>query len=253
MLKLFKNIILGLLIFFVTLTLAIFILFQIHSFRSWLLDYGIGFAQKELNAKIEIDDFRLKLFSGVEVNNFRLLLEKDTIIKAEKLALDYNIFDFIRGNLNISLLSLENTSLKLSRSNTDSVWNYEKIAKPSPRPAVEDTSEAAADFAMKVKYLAIKGLNLIYYDSLSMQENNSILTNANIKNLNLEASAYIDLAKNTTALNLINLKLEEKNFNYKLEKLKLLAFIKDNTLELKDFKLSINYINLSANSFTFSS
>lgn len=248
MLKLFKNIILGLLLFFVTLTLTIFILFQIHSFRTWLLDYGISFAQKELNAKIEIDDFRLKLFSGIEVNNFRMLLEKDTIVKAEKLALDYNIFDFIRGNLNISLLSLENTSLKLSRSNTDSVWNYEKIAKPSPRPAVEDTSEAAGDFAMKVKYLAIKGLNLIYCDSVSMQKNNSILTNANIKNLNLEASAYIDLAKYSAALNLINLKLEEKNFNYKLEKLKLLAFIKDNTLELKDFKLSTNDINLSVNS-----
>lgn len=250
MLKIFRNIILGLLIFFVFITISIFVLFQISSFRNWIANYALESVNSGLYAKIEIDDFHLNPFAGIEIENFRLLLENDTLARVEKLSIDFDIFDLIQGNLNFKYIGLDNPNIKLFRSTSDSTWNYERIAKPS-KPKIEGKeipSKEPSKFALNIKYFEIKGLNFIYSDSISMLTNNSILTNANIQNLNLAVSAYIDLGKRTAALNLINLKLEEKNFDFNLEKLKLLAFIKDNTVELNDLEIKTNDVNVSIDS-----
>ncbi|HPI19133.1 MAG TPA: hypothetical protein PKY56_02080 [Candidatus Kapabacteria bacterium] len=250
MLKIFRNIILGLLIFFVFITITIFILFQIHSFRSWVAEIALESVNNGLNGKIEIDDFHLNPFAGIEIENFRLLLENDTLARVEKLTVDFDIFDLIRGNLNFKYIGLDNPNIKLVRSTTDSTWNYEHIAKPS-KPKIEEKkipSKEPSKFALNIKYFEIKGLKLIYSDSILMQSSKNILTNANIQNLNLAVSAYIDLGKSTAALNLVNLKLEEKNFDFNLEKIKLLAFIKDNGVEFDELEIKTNDVDLSINS-----
>lgn len=250
MLKIFRNIILGLLIFFVFITITIFILFQIHSFRSWIADLALGTVNDGLYGKIEIDDFHLNPFAGIEIENFRLLLKNDTLARIEKLTVDFDIFDLIQGNLNFKYIALDNPNIKLVRSTSDSTWNYERIAKPS-KPKTEEKeipSEEPSKFALNIKYFEIKGLKLIYSDSISMQSSKSILTNANIQNLNLAVSAYIDLGKSTAALNLVNLELEEKNFDFNLEKLKLLAFIKDNGVELNDLEIKTNGVDVCIDS-----
>jgi uncharacterized protein involved in outer membrane biogenesis len=71
--------------------------------------------------------------------------------------------------LNFKYIALDNPNIKLVRSTSDSTWNYERIAKPS-KPKTEEKeipSEEPSKFALNIKYFEIKGLKLIYSDSIS--------------------------------------------------------------------------------------
>jgi hypothetical protein len=92
------------------------------------------------------------------------------------------------------------------------VWNIEKLAKPTE----EDTTTSEFPFSIEINKLNIVNLSLnrVSYDNLNSVEKieSFNLENLKIKSFDLDATAYVDIAKNDYYL-----ELRVFNFDFKFK------------------------------------
>ena len=134
------------------------------SFRQFAISQITKIANRFLIAEIQIKDIHFNRISGISIDKLRILTDGDTLAFIEKLNIDVNFESFFSEIL-IHSLEIENPRIKLLRSTSDSIWNFNKIVAAPDDVSPPDTTPST--FGMKINSLIIKNGYFIYYDSLN--------------------------------------------------------------------------------------
>lgn len=131
---------------------------------------------EKLDTKIEIESIEIEFFNNITLENF--LIEdkrRDTLIFAEKIKADFSYFSLFKKNIELSNFHLENSKVKLHRSESDLSFNFEKIL-PKKDPKTKKSNKISdIDWTLNVKDIQLENINFSLLDSL---KGTNILVNA---------------------------------------------------------------------------
>lgn len=87
-----------------------------------------SFLQHKLNTKVVIDSLDFSLPKWVELKGIYLEDEKkDTLLYGGQISVDINMLHLISGNIDIGKVAVKNMYANISRSENDTVFNYQFI------------------------------------------------------------------------------------------------------------------------------
>lgn len=117
--KIFRSLLLGL----IALIILLWLLIQTTPVQNLIIDYVAGKLSKGLNTRVQINHVNFDLFNTMRLEG--LLVEdreQDTLMYAGNMRVNITDWFFIRKNVELKYVGLENAVIHLTR--TDSVWNY---------------------------------------------------------------------------------------------------------------------------------
>ncbi len=105
--------------------------------QNWLVDFATKKISNDLDSKVEIESVSFNLFNKANLNNVLILDKKaDTILQAGSINLNITDWFFLKKNIELKYLGINNALIKMNR--TDSIWNYQYIvdyfASGNPSP-----------------------------------------------------------------------------------------------------------------------
>lgn len=128
-------------------------------------------ANEQLNAKVDIKDFGLNLFSNfpnatLSLENTSVIgvgdFEKDTLLQAQSASVTIDLMSLFGSNYNISKINLEKASV-YAKMLADGRANWDIVKTDSTAVATEE-EESSTPFNLNLKNISIKDCNIVYQD-----------------------------------------------------------------------------------------
>lgn len=231
-----KRVILIFLLFIIIVPITIITLAQFEFFRSYALKTILGFVNDELIAEIHAKDLRISLTKGLTIYSVSLYTDGDTLAYVDEINLKFDISALLQNKVSVNYLKLTNPTIKLLRNSTDSLWNYDKIAKASDTPS--DTTPS--DWVIRVDKLIMQNAFFMMYDSTLAEETGKKIdfNHMAYESLNMEARAEAILEKNTFRLKMKSMSAKELFSGFTFENLAFEATASPKVLSIDnlDFK-----------------
>ncbi|MDU1890533.1 MAG: AsmA-like C-terminal region-containing protein [Dysgonomonas sp.] len=163
----------------------------------------IDVANEQLNAKVDIQDFGLNLFSNfpnatLSLQNASVAgvgdFEKDTLLQAQSASVTIDLMSLFGSNYSISKINLEKASVyakKLADGRTN--WDIMKVDST----ATETTEDGSSTpFNLDLKRISIKDCNIVYQDDSTKMK-------AIINGWNGEISGNFSASETTLKINTV--------------------------------------------------
>lgn len=255
----FKRILVVLLAFFITASIAIVGLTQTQSFRQWLGKHILAIVNAQLEATIEFSDMGGNVLTGLTFDNIRIITRGDTLLYAKQLSVRYDIEPLLRNNITVNGIYLDSPIIKLLRSTADSSWNFAHIAKPSS----DTTAAAPFTWTINVRNLTIVNGVFAMVDSTAPPQVPSTkerlnFSNIRVDNLNLSLTALANLQNKDYALAIHGLSGNDHYTSFALQDLSAKVNIDNEHTEVFDLHIQtrrsdawinaqLENVNVSAN------
>ena len=230
-------------LFFIGLFILLLLIFgftQTKTFRSLLKEQVTLAVNDALYGKLEIGSIEGSILTLVKVNNVKLTLYGDTLAAIDKLSLRFNPLQLLFDRIDVKSVEIVNPRFNIVQDSL-LVWNIEKLAKPTE----EDTTTSEFPFSIEINKLNIVNLSLnrVSYDNLNSVEKieSFNLENLKIKSFDLNATAYVDIAKNEYYL-----ELRDFNFDSNLKYFDLRGLT--GSIGITDKAIRISRLNLLTDS-----
>ncbi len=230
-------------LFFIGLFILLLLIFgftQTKTFRSLLKEQVTLAVNDALYGKLEIGSIEGSILTLVKVNNVKLTLYGDTLAAIDKLSLRFNPLQLLFDRIDVKSVEIVNPRFNIVQDSL-LVWNIEKLAKPTE----EDTTTSEFPFSIEINKLNIVNLSLnrVSYDNLNSVEKieSFNLENLKIKSFDLDATAYVDIAKNEYYL-----ELRDFNFDSNLKYFDLRGLT--GSIGITDKAIRISRLNLLTDS-----
>ncbi len=242
-----KKILKGILYLFLILaffSISLIILAQFRFFRNFALENILKIVNKELIAKIEIDDLTFSHLAGIQLYGVRLITDNDTLANVPELIIDANLYDLLNQKVSINSIILKNPDIRLLRNTVDSLWNYDKIASSS-----DTSSSEPSPWKIDVKKLELRNAKFLMYDSTISYINYSMLDydHLSIYNLDLKLSAKINLQSNDFLAKIYKLNCNEKYSRLRIQNLSSTLILNPKVIAAKDFRAKLNESDFDIN------
>src|SRR5690606_18914005 len=107
----------------IALIILLWLLIQTTLVQNMIIDYVAGKLSRDLNTRVQINHVNFDLFNTMRLEG--LLVEdreSDTLMYAGRMRVNITDWFFIRKNVELKFVGLEDAVIHLTR--TDSVWNY---------------------------------------------------------------------------------------------------------------------------------
>ncbi|NDV77744.1 AsmA-like C-terminal region-containing protein [Dysgonomonas sp. 511] len=215
-------------------------------FKDKIKDAVLNVANEQLNAKVEIEDFGLNLFSNFP--NATLSLDgatvigvddfaADTLLNAKSASVTIDLMSLFGDNYKISKIDLNQVSL-LAKVLEDGRANYDIVKTDST--ATEAADESSSPFKLNLKKISVSDCNVVY-------QNDSTKMKAILNKWNGEISG--DFSASETTLK-TNSTIEELSFIMEgvpfLNKVKASVFA-DVNADMDNMKFTFNKSELAIN------
>ena len=227
-----KRLIVFLLLLIVFIIGGAFVSLQFKSVRSSILDFAEGEINKSLNAKVDVDDFRLYSLKSIELYDVSMTLESDTIATIPTATAFFNLGDLLDGKIFLTSLSLEKPVVNMLRDSSG-VWNVSKIPKKNPN----DTTPPA-DTQILFSHLEMNDGEFRMYDPYAPESEGKGFNTSNmhLDDLNFSGELFIRPAKKKLVADLNNLSFYEKTMDKKLSPTNLGFIIDSNYVKVENLE-----------------
>lgn len=140
-------------------------------------------ANEQLNAKVDIEDFGLNLFSNfpnatLSLNNTTVIgvddFSSDTLLQAKEASVTIDLFSLFGSNYSISKINLDNAYV-YAKILQDGRANWDIMKSESEEATVVSTDDSP--FNLSLKNISVKDCNIIYQDDSTKMK--AILTKWN--------------------------------------------------------------------------
>lgn len=233
--------------FLLVLSVVIVIIIQTQSFRSWLAVQISSIVNESIQGELSFSGLDVGLFPGhISLYDVLITVEKDTMVYSEKIVVDFFIEPLLSNKVIANNVSLKKPILRFYRNTYDSLWTFEKLAKPSE----DTTSSEPPDWSIRVKKLIIDNADIIFCDSLS-KENKPFgidYLNMSIANFNLNLKTEINLKTMDVNSEIRQMNFLERNSGWTVDNLALKVKLNSKGIFVDNFQYKSPYseINLSA-------
>jgi hypothetical protein len=220
---------LGLLLLFLILAgTGLYFGIQTYAFQTWLGRKVTSYLSSELQSKIYVNSVNLEFFSKANLEGvFILDKHNDTILHGDIL-IDIKNFDFKHKKLRLDKITLRNTTSKLIKYKTDSIYNYQYLINYFNTGVTDTTSKIEWD--VKFGDLYLENVAFVYRNEKYVTPVNS---NINFDNIWLKHTfgkiSEFKLNKDTIALQVNGLRTVEQS-GFRLSHLSTKVKISDHRL-----------------------
>ena len=218
----------------ITVALFFFGLTNSTTFRQFVVSKITNIANNFLEAEIQISDIRFNRINGFSIENLKIITANDTLANVEKTIIDINFEKlFFQNQFAINSLELKNPKIKLLRSEIDSIWNFNRIVKPSEKPK-DTTVKEPSQFSIAVRSLKIENGSFTYWDSTVDWKSSGKIHFSQMawENLNVNLqNTLIDVGNSIYSTKISSVAAKEIHSEMDIKKLKTNAKLSKNGIE----------------------
>lgn len=129
-------------------------------------------ANKQLNVKVDIEDFGLNLFSNfpsatLSLKNATVIgtddFASDTLLQAKAASVTIDLSSLFGSNYNISKINLDNASV-YAKVLSDGRANWDIMKSDSTETAATEEAESSSPFNLSLKKISINDCDIVYQD-----------------------------------------------------------------------------------------
>ncbi len=190
---------------------------QTSTFREFLRDTIIEEANSSLNGKLYIEKIDGTIFTSLVFHNTVVSMGEDTLLKAETIGVMTSPLQLLLKKIHIRHFEIQNAFINLATDEKGEL-NLTKLFPPTE----EDTTESEFPFVIQVANLRLENLNLSFKDysvKTPAAYNSLNLNDIQIKNLNLDLAAKLDISDNIYELSLDHLSFKPNVNGFKVNEL----------------------------------
>jgi hypothetical protein len=242
--------------FFISIFSTIFLLVAtafiiVYFFEDDIKKYAVEQINKEINTKIEVEDIKLSFFkkfpmASLEFVNVKCIEvsdkeQKENLLEAKSVFLEFRIWDIFRGNYQFKKLSVENGSLDLEIDKSGKT-NFDIFKKPAP-----GEPRKKKEMSFKFNEFIFKNVHVSYNDKRSKQEYRvqvkKLNCSGNFTDHNFTLKAKGNIFSEVVSLNeedFMSNKNLYLNITLELNNDKKICSVKNANIELEDMKIQLN-------------
>lgn len=157
---------LGVLFCFTLLVMALLLAVRVPAFQTYLAHKATGYLSTKLNTKVYIDKVAITFFNNAEFEGFYLEdLEHDTLIYADRLMVEFKVFDLLSREITVSDIWLEGAKVHLSRDSTGQHMNITDVLNKLSAPKSGPQDSTKFDWKLDVHTIGLTETDFIYRDA----------------------------------------------------------------------------------------
>ncbi len=145
-------------------------LLQIPAVQNWTVDRLASYFEKKLETKVEIDQVRLNIFDGLDIQKFYVEDHSgDTLIFSEnfKVGLTKNLFSVFNKELSMSTILMENAVVKISKTTEDGKSNLIRIVDKLNDQEGKKENKKGSSWSTGLQRLEFKQIRFVFDDQTS--------------------------------------------------------------------------------------
>lgn len=180
----------------IALILLVWLLIQTPPVQNFIAGKVATKLSKDLHTTVKIGRVNFSLFDKMDLNNTLILDQhQDTLLKAGSLKLRITDWFFLKQNIEIKYVGLEDAVVKQQR--TDSVWNYQFLIDHFSSPA--KAKKQSKKLVLKLQKLDLK--NVVYLKNDVWRGQKTLLKTGSL----LVDADNIDITQNLILINSIDM------------------------------------------------
>lgn len=148
------------------LLLACIFALRYSQVQTYFAQQATAFLSKKLNTKVSIDKVEIVFFNQARFHNFYLEdLNKDTLISAGTLSINFRIFDLLNKTINVSAIDLSKAVVHIHRDSAGKTNITEVFKNLSSAPSAgTDTAKKKFDWKIDLREVALHHTDFRYLD-----------------------------------------------------------------------------------------
>lgn len=154
--------IVGILVFLFTI---VALLIQIPSVQNKIVSYATSFVSNKTNTRVAIGNIGISFPKSIVIED--LFLEdtkKDTLLFAGRTRINIALFNLLRNKISVSSFALENATLKLNNTLTDSLFNYNFLITAFSDTTSKVKADTASKWSISIDKISLEKIRLNYND-----------------------------------------------------------------------------------------
>jgi translocation and assembly module TamB len=179
------KVILWVIISFVLLFIVIALLIQIPAIQTKIVHYATSYISDKTHTKVEIEKISISFPKSVVVEGLYLEdTKKDTLLYAGETKVNIALMALFNNKIHISSVALEDVNLNVSRSEKDSLFNYNFLLtafEDTTKQKVAEVTDTTAGWTFSLDNVSMENIRLHYNDDYS-----GIIAAINLKQLELK-------------------------------------------------------------------
>lgn len=157
---------LGVLFGFALLIMALLLAVRVPAFQTYLAQRVTGYLSTKLNTKVSIDKVAITFFNNAEFGGFYLEdLEHDTLIYADKLLVEFKVFELLKKEITVSDVWLEGAKVHLQRDSTGQHMNLTDVLNKLSAPKSGPGDTTKFDWKLDVHTIGLSETDIVFKDA----------------------------------------------------------------------------------------
>ncbi len=193
----------------ILLVVLIALSLNIPAVQNFVKDKAINYLKDKTKTEVSLESIKIALPKDVVLNKFYIEDRKgDTLLYAQKLAVDISLFKLLSNKVEINNISLQKIRANVSRVNPDTAFNFsflvDAFMSEQKKPEEEVAKDTTSTLKFSIDKVSFKDIGIAYRDDVA---GNDVKLNlgefsANIKDFDLDNQHYVikSLALKNTGL-----------------------------------------------------
>lgn len=238
LLKKILKVILWIAVSLLFLLIIIVLLIQLPSIQNKIIHSATSFVSDKTHTRVEIKKLKISFPKSVVIEDLYLEdLSRDTLVYAGKVKINIALLSLLKHHINVNSFSLEEATISLSTTKTDSLFNYNFLLTAFNDTSTETKTPSESPWKFDLDNAILNDIHLNYND-----EYRGILAIADLGNLELK----MDELNPGKSLIANNIQLDNSNLSFSdsINKLSVNASVKHFELNGASIDLQNNIATL---------
>ncbi len=246
----------GILIFAVVVILLAIGAMQTSTFREYLRDEIVSAVNNEINGKFYLNELNGTILTSLELKDVGVIEDADTVFSANRISLSVSLIPLIERKILVRKFELDSPIIEIKEYKKNKFSLVDLLENKTEKDSsINETIEKQEEdksgnfrFKIQINELKISNGSFVYKDFLHLASD-SVYRHINyndiqLKNLNVNLAAIINLAKNDFYLDLKNISFDDNLQYFKLKNLSANIFLNNNFTEVKNLTLTTDLTDI---------
>ncbi|UCF62876.1 MAG: translocation/assembly module TamB domain-containing protein [bacterium] len=156
-----SKIFLRVLLIILGLLVGVLLFMQTPIFKSWIKNVIVTQINKNIRGQLSIESLSGNLFARISLNDVKLVMEEDTLIRINHLTVDYEPRKLLKKEIYIENLVVDHARIFLNQS-ADTTWNITQLAGEKDEQAeFEEPSDESFPYKIRLNYCQIDSSRIL--------------------------------------------------------------------------------------------
>ena len=193
----------------IILVVALALSLNIPAVQNFVKDKAINYLKNKTKTEVSLESIKIALPKDVVLNKFYIEdLKGDTLLYAEKLAVDISLFKLLDNTVEVNDIELKNIRANVKRISPDTTFNFSFLVNAfmsdQKKPDGKVDKDTASTLKFSVDKVSFEDIGLTYRDDVAGNDVKLYLGafKTKLKTFDLENQHYVikDLTLNNTSL-----------------------------------------------------